>query len=135
MNMTNRLSHGLKSTMESNQIMTLSVLLYEKHCEKWNGSPPTHHAPKGRPIPPPLKRRGLSGPFTVINIQSRQLLLMTLFFVGTPHCPVQFSPGNVAHCLKWKDRNNGHYYHRRRCSRYSLSYLAYPGRLGCHESH
>jgi hypothetical protein len=35
----------------------------------------------------------------VINIQSSLLLLMTLFFVGTPYCPVQFSPGNVAHCL------------------------------------
>ena len=39
-------------------------------CKLWQGKsrPLTHHAPKGRPIPPPLKRRGLSGPFTVSDL-------------------------------------------------------------------
>src|SRR5712692_301251 len=41
--------------------------LFDWLCRLWQGksSPPTHHAPKGRAIHSPLKRRGLSSPFDV----------------------------------------------------------------------
>jgi hypothetical protein len=45
--------------------------LFDWLCKLWQGrsNPPTHHAPKGRPIHPPLQRRELSGPFTVKNAE------------------------------------------------------------------
>lgn len=41
--------------------------LFDWLCKLWQGrsNPPTNHTPKGRPIHPPLKKTGLSGPFTV----------------------------------------------------------------------